>query len=171
MHYQQDVFDLVFEPDRAGQQLRNALIDRCNQAISGARKLGWPIIFANFVVHYDDQNGFERNKLVTALATSGRFRNTAPLSELDRQPDDTNLACSRVSVFYRTSLNELLKGQGIESLVMAGVTSSGVVLSSLAWASDADYRLYLIRCCCYDPDVGVHESLFETAFATRANIC
>lgn len=51
-----------------------------------------------------------------------------------------------------------------------GIASSGVLFSTVAWASDADYRIYLVRDCCYDPDAQAHEALFRTSFATRAHI-
>lgn len=53
---------------------------------------------------------------------------------------------------------------------MAGIASSGVLFSTVAWASDADYQLYLVRDCCYDPDTEAHEALFRTSFATRTVI-
>nr|WP_250376681.1 cysteine hydrolase [Escherichia coli] len=32
-----------------------------------------------------------------------------------------------------------LRTRGVSTLVMAGISTTGVVLSSVAWASDADY--------------------------------
>ena len=54
---------------------------------------------------------------------------------------------------------------------MAGIASTGVMLSSIAYASDADFRLYTVKDCCYDPDPVVHEHLFATAFESAARCC
>jgi nicotinamidase-related amidase len=51
---------------------------------------------------------------------------------------------------------------------MAGIASSGVLFSTVGWASDADYQIYIVRDCCFDPDTQAHEALFRTSFATRA---
>jgi len=53
---------------------------------------------------------------------------------------------------------------------MVGIASTGVMLSSIAHASDADYRLFTVKDCCYDPDSIVHEHLFSTAFASRTTV-
>ena len=44
------------------------------------------------------------------------------------------------------------------------------MLSTIAHASDADYRLYSVKDCCYDPDAVVHEHLFATAFESRTTV-
>ncbi|MCP8755520.1 isochorismatase family protein [Escherichia coli] len=61
-------------------------------------------------------------------------------------------ACPRASVFYGTALDADLRTRGVSTLVMAGISTTGVVLSSVAWASDADYDVRLVQDCCYDPD-------------------
>ena len=53
---------------------------------------------------------------------------------------------------------------------MVGIASTGVMLSSVAWASDADYELHIVKDCCFDPDDVAHEALFRTGFVTRARI-
>lgn len=61
-------------------------------------------------------------------------------------------------------------GQGIDTPIMVGVASTGVMLSSIAHASDADYRLLTVKDCCYDPDPVVHDHLFATAFESRTTV-
>ncbi|MOA66048.1 Isochorismatase family protein [compost metagenome] len=63
-----------------------------------------------------------------------------------------------------------LSAQGIDTLMMVGIASTGVVLSSVAYASDADFRLLTVKDCCYDPDEVVHERLFATAFESRTTV-
>ena len=63
-----------------------------------------------------------------------------------------------------------LSARGIDTLIMVGIASTGVVLSSVAHASDADFRLLTVKDCCYDPDPVVHDHLFATAFESRTTV-
>jgi len=57
----------------------------------------------------------------------------------------------RLSPFVGTDLETLLRASGIDTLVLAGVHTSGVVLSTVRHAGDLDYRLVVVRDCCADP--------------------
>lgn len=76
----------------------------------------------------------------------------------------------RVNAFLGTDLEMILLAQGIESLVLLGIASSGVVLSTLVHASDADYQLTVLRDCCADQDPEVHACLMEKVFPRRATV-
>jgi nicotinamidase-related amidase len=164
MHFQVDVFALLFAEEKP------PLLDQTNMLIASWRSTGRPVIFANFALGANYEAACDRNRLVSNLTATGRFREPKPVAGLGIAPGDSLYSCPRVNVFFGTSLHADLQAQGIDTLVMAGVTSSGVVLSSLSWASDADYRIHLVRSCCHDPDNEVHEGLFRTGFATRAII-
>jgi Isochorismatase family len=58
-------------------------------------------------------------------------------------------------------LETLLRANGIDTLMLAGVHSSGVVLSTVRHAGDLDYRLVVVRDCCADPDAEVHAMLLD----------
>ncbi|HGW0884340.1 TPA: isochorismatase family protein, partial [Escherichia coli] len=55
-------------------------------------------------------------------------------------------------------------------VLMAGISTTGVVLSSVAWASDADYDVRLVQDCCYDPDRDAHEALLRSGFGGRVQV-
>jgi nicotinamidase-related amidase len=67
----------------------------------------------------------------------------------------------RLSPFVGTDLETLLRASGIDTLVLAGVHTSGVVLSTVRHAGDLDYRLVVVRDCCADPDAEVHAMLLD----------
>ncbi len=71
----------------------------------------------------------------------------------------------RVSPFVGTDLETLLRANGIDTLVLAGVHTSGVVLSTVRHAGDLDYRLVVVRDCCADPDAEVHAMLLDSVIA------
>ena len=76
----------------------------------------------------------------------------------------------RVSPFVGTDLETLLRANGIDTLVLAGVHTSGVVLSTVCQAIDLDYRLVVIRDCCADPDAELHAVLLDNVIAKRAAV-
>jgi nicotinamidase-related amidase len=55
-------------------------------------------------------------------------------------------------------------------IVMFGIATSGVVLSTLLEASDADYRLVVIEDCCADLDMELHSALIKRLFPARADV-
>ena len=50
----------------------------------------------------------------------------------------------------------ILSASGIDTLVLFGIATSRVVLSTLLEASDADHRLIVIEDCCADLDSALH---------------
>ncbi|WP_413293708.1 isochorismatase family cysteine hydrolase [Bdellovibrio sp. HCB185ZH] len=163
MHFQDDVFRVL-----AGS-LPTDMLDRANNLIDTWRKTERPVIFANLLIK-PNEPVTENNKLITTVKSAGLFRESKFVEGLDVQPSDRIYTCLRASVFHGTNLDHDLRAQGIDTLVMAGIASSGVLFSTVAWASDADYRIYLARACCFDPDVQADEALFRTSFATRATL-
>ena len=65
--------------------------------------------------------------------------------ELGQRDKEPLIIAHRASVFYGTDLQVRLSAQGIDTLILVGVASTGVMLSTIAHASDADYRLYSVR--------------------------
>jgi nicotinamidase-related amidase len=61
-------------------------------------------------------------------------------------------------------------GTGIDTLVLAGVHTSGVVLSTVRHAGDLDYRLIVVRDGCADPDAQVHAMLLDSVIAKQAAV-
>lgn len=165
MHYQVDVFEILF-----GEQ-SSPLLDRCNTLIQSWRTTGRPVLFANFSLGEAYEHAPPAtNRQISPYISSGRFRTGLPVEGLAIEPGDLFYACPRASIFHGTSLDADLRTRGVSTLVMAGISSTGVVLSSVAWASDADYDLRLVQDCCYDPDQDAHEALFHSGFGGRVQV-
>ena len=76
----------------------------------------------------------------------------------------------RTSAFVETDLATVLRANAIHTLVLAGVHTSGVVLSTVRQAADLDYRLIVVRDCCADPDAEVHTMLLDRVIARQATV-
>lgn len=165
MHYQVDVFDILF-----GKQ-PSPLLDRCNALIWRWRTTGRPVLFPNFVLGEEYEHAPPAHHCqISPYLPSGRFRTGLPVEGLAIERGDVFYACPRASVFHGTSLDADLRTRGVSTLVMAGISTTGVVLSSVAWASDADYDLRVVQDCCYDPDQDTHEALFRSGFGGRVKV-
>jgi nicotinamidase-related amidase len=64
----------------------------------------------------------------------------------------------------------LLRGLGADELVLTGIATSGVVLSTVRQAADLDYRITVLADACGDADSEVHRVLTEKVFPRQASV-
>ena len=76
----------------------------------------------------------------------------------------------RVNALYGTGLDVALRANDISNLIILGYATSGVVLSTVRYASDLDYNLYVVEDCCSDSDPEVHEFLTGRIFPRQAEV-
>jgi len=76
----------------------------------------------------------------------------------------------RISAFTGTDLAMILRANDIDTLVLYGIATSGVVLSTLLEAADADFRLAVIKDCCADLDPQLHDCLISRFFPSRGAV-
>jgi nicotinamidase-related amidase len=114
----------------------------------------------------------ERNMAFSAIRSSGRLATDDPTIGIHPAvapgPADTVVTKHRVSAFAGTDLDMILRANNVDTLLLAGILTSGVVLSTLCDAADADYRLFVVRDCCSDSDTEVHRVLLDKVFPRQA---
>ena len=76
----------------------------------------------------------------------------------------------RVGAFFGTDLDMILRAQGRDTLILMGHATSGVILSTVRYAADADYRLVVVEDGCADRDTEVHSLLMEKVFPRQATV-
>ncbi len=76
----------------------------------------------------------------------------------------------RVGAFAGTDLELILRANKIDTLVLTGIATSGIVLSTVRHAADHDYRVVVARDCCADRDDEVHRVLMDKVFARQATV-
>ncbi len=64
----------------------------------------------------------------------------------------------------------ILRANNIDTLIRYGIATSGVVLSTLVEAADADFRLVVIKDCGVDLDSQLHDCLINRLFPARASV-
>lgn len=163
MHYQTDILELF--PSVAPTLLANT-----RRLCDAARDKGIGVYFAKFHFSSGYPEVSPLNKNGQGVKQLGLFVEDQISPELGRQANEPIIIAHRASVFFGTDLQVRLSAQGIDTLIMVGIASTGVMLSSVAYASDADFRLFAVKDCCYDPDQVVHDHLFATAFESRTTV-
>ena len=76
----------------------------------------------------------------------------------------------RVSAFTGSDLEVVLRAGEIRHLVLCGIATSGVVLSTVREAADKDYRLTVLADLCADTDPEVHSVLTTKVFPRQAQV-
>jgi nicotinamidase-related amidase len=86
------------------------------------------------------------------------------------QDGDIVVIKKRVGPFGTTDLHEQLQARGIDTLVLAGISTSGVVLSTVRDAHDRDYRVIVLSDACADPDQEAHDFLVDRIFPHQVEV-
>jgi nicotinamidase-related amidase len=89
---------------------------------------------------------------------------------IEPQPGDIVVTKRRVSAFTGSDLEVILRSMEIKHLVLLGLATSGVVLSTLREAADKDYVLTVLSDCCADRDEEVNRVLLNKVFPRQANV-
>ena len=117
-----------------------------------------------------------RNKLFAGIKSSPQHQRLfdgelgAVHPSLIDQEHDIVVTKRRVDAFAGTDLDVVLRARDVTTLVLFGIATSGVVLSTLLHACDADYQLVVISDCCADLDAELHEVLLTRLFPQRATV-
>jgi nicotinamidase-related amidase len=152
---------------------QQALLDRAAQVLAHARRAGLKIVYivVGFRPGYPEVS--PRNTNFSAVRRSGRFiaeTGTQVHPAVAPQPGDIVVTKHRVGAFAGTDLDMILRANDIETLVLFGIATSGVVLSTLRHGADADYRLVVLKDCCSDRDAEVHRCLVDKVFPRQATV-
>jgi|SRR5580658_10935155 nicotinamidase-related amidase len=157
-------------------QDQEALLARVAGVLERGRSLGMCVIHVRVGFRPGLPEVSSRNPLFGAIRNSSRHQQ---LFEGDAgeihpgvgpQKDDIFVTKHRVSAFHGTDLEVILRAKEIDTLVLFGIATSGVVLSTVLEASDADYRLVVVQDCCLDGDAELHANLVDKVFARRATV-
>ncbi len=152
-----------------------ALIEKLQKVSNKARQLDIPIIYV--VVKF--RSGYPeistQNKTFSALK-SGILNleesddATAIHQAFSPQSNDIVVTKRRISAFSGSDLEIILRSKDIQHLVLTGIATSGVVLSTLREAADKDFQITVLSDCCFDKDPEVHRVLTEKVFPAQAEV-
>jgi nicotinamidase-related amidase len=133
------------------EEFRKEILGKANEVLAEARDRGITIIYVE-VVRGERTPDSEIHHDITPKA------------------GEAVLTKSRTGPFSTTEIDEVLRKQGIETLALMGISTSGCVLTTVRWASDIDYKLLVLSDCCADQDDEVHRVLMEKLFPRQATV-
>ena len=151
----------------------NALVP-FQRAVSAARHAGIPVIFVRVAFRDGYPELSAKNKTFSAVTKLGGMTisdtSTQIHSSVAPLPNEPVVTKLRVSAFAGSDLDVILRSRGIDTLILTGIATSGVVLSTLREAADKDYRIVVLSDACLDPDPEVHRVLVEKVFPHQADV-
>ena len=116
----------------------------------------------------------ERNKTFSERKRTGGPAIADPLKVIhpQMQPGEGEpvVGKHRVNAMFGTDLRMILGARNVDTLILLGFATSGVVLSTTRYAADADYRLFIVEDCCADADPAVHDFLCAKIFPRQADV-
>jgi nicotinamidase-related amidase len=153
-----------------------SLLERTAEAIDIVRRGGGHLGYVRVAFEDADYAAIPvTNRMAANVAAAGdAFHSDSPTSAVHErvapQAGDIVVRKIRVGAFSTTDLDEQLRERGIETLILAGLSTSGVVLSTVRDGADRDYRLLVLADACADPQPNVHEFLLEYVFPRQADV-
>lgn len=152
------------------------VLARAAQAIAIARERGALVTWVRVAFTAADYTAVPAANLIfTHLASRpGALDADAPAMAIDThvapEPGDKVIPKTRVGAFARTDLDGWLRDRAIDTLILAGISSSGVVLSTVRDAADRDYRLFVLADACADTDPEIQRVLIQKIFPQEATV-
>lgn len=151
-----------------------AILGNVAKAIAIAREKNIPVIY--IVVGFREgspeismnNKGFAASKERFTSVDMSQFMHVH--DDLKPQEGEVIVAKRRVSAFTGSDLEVILRAYNAQHLILTGIATSGVVLSTVREASDKDYRLTVLADCCADGDAEVHKGLTEKVFPRQADV-
>jgi nicotinamidase-related amidase len=149
------------------------LLQNIKETIEAARKASVPVIYVTVQFRQGFPEVSSNNKAFTAMKTSLALSSpegTAIHPSIFPAPGEVHVIKRRVSAFSGSDLEIVLRAKNIVRLTLCGISTSGVVLSTVREAADKDYQLTVLEDCCADADKEVHDVLTRKIFLRQAEV-
>jgi ureidoacrylate peracid hydrolase len=149
----------------ADEAVRNAAI-----AVSQARRAGIPVIFTRHVYRpgrADEGRALKQNSpaLAGLDGLTASSWDADVVAELDCGPNDLTVDKVRFDAFQWTSLEPLLRGLGVEEIIVCGVITNICVETTVRSAFMRDFPVVLLADCCAAKTRRLHELSLEVLTA------
>ncbi|WAC55609.1 cysteine hydrolase family protein [Gordonia sp. SL306] len=167
MDFQNGIVDRLSSPD---------VLAPAGRAVAAARTAGVPVFFvrvafrAGYPEVAETNQGFAAAKQHAGDTMVETGQGTQIHESLAPQAGEPIITKRRISAFTGSDLDVLLRGAGVDTLILSGISTSGVVLSTLRQAADLDYRITVLEDACADTDDTVHRVLMDAVFPRQATV-
>ena len=148
----------------------DAYLERVRKTLEAARKAGTFTIQVVVGFRPGAPEVSPNNQSFAAIKKNADMKMTNPEPSLGAEAGDVVVTKRRVSAFTGSDLEVVLRGQETRRLVLCGIATSGVVLSTVREAADKDYKLTVLSDLCVDFDEEVHDVLTKKVFPRQAQV-
>jgi len=138
-------------------------IDRTVELLAFARQMGWPVAHTR-VVYADD--GSDAGAFTAKVPSLLKLTEDSELSQIVPQlapaPGELVIRKRQASAFFATELAAWLHHRGVDTVLIAGCTTSGCVRASVVDCVSSNYRTMVLIDCVGDRALDPHEAnLFD----------
>lgn len=149
-----------------GEQVRSRdLIARTKAAIARARKAGLPIGYVRVGFSPDYKEAPASSPVFSKVRENGLMKlgtwGTEVHPELAPEAGDFDIVKHRVSPFYATNLEAILRVAGTRKLYVSGVSSNAVVQATVRDGHDRDLEMFVLEDCCAAFSADEHKAAIE----------
>jgi nicotinamidase-related amidase len=153
----------------------NAALERASLLLARARQACMLVAYIQVGFRPGYPEISDSNTRFGAIKSTGRFLipgdpDARVHPAVAPESSDVIVVKKRVSAFAGSDLEMILRSRDVHTLILFGISTSGVVLSTVRQASDMDYRLVVVEDCCLDRDEEVHRVLTQKVFPASATV-
>ena len=145
------------------------------RAIDAARESGFHVVHVRVAFHEGYAEVNPHNKLIVNIRENvGVSLVDDPKMQIHEAarplPDEPVITNYRISAFAGSRLELVLRSLGVDTLVLTGISTGGVVLSTALEASDKDYALTVLSDASAELDADLQTVLMEKVFPPKAEV-
>lgn len=149
-----------------GEQVRGRrIIENTRRAIDKARAAGLRVGFVRVGFSPDYRECPPNSPIFSGARKNGIFKlgewGTQVHPELGQQATDFDIVKHRVSPFYSTSLEAILRANGIRRIYCSGISTNAVVQATVREGHDRDYEIVVLEDCCCGMSAEEHENAIK----------
>lgn len=151
-----------------------AAVKQAERLVAAARGAGVAVVFVRLLTHPGGENRItseakaRRGKDETDLCVEGTHG--AGFIGPQPQPGDAIVSKTHFSAFARTGLAEQLHTQGVDTLVLAGLTTECCVASSAWDAFERDFHIFIASDACAAYEASLHEEALRALEMSGATL-
>jgi len=168
LHYQNE----VLHPDgkirlgvAEGATGRDQVIERAGRLLSGARAAGMPVVSVRIAFRPDHADVIQNARIFRDVVRLGAMTEgswgAAFLDGLGPLPGEFVVTHNRIGAFHGSSLGDVLRVLGAGRLILAGVATSSVVLTTVGQAVDLGYEVMVAEDACSAARAQMHTAALE----------
>jgi nicotinamidase-related amidase len=150
------------------------VVEKVQRLQQAARRAGLLVCYCATVFRPGYIEVSERNKIFRERKRSGQPPVSDPVQLIHPavQPaaGEVVVGKHRVNALHGTALDLIWRANDIDTVIILGYATSGVVLSTVRYAADLDYRLVVVEDGCADQDAQVHDFLTQRIFPRQAEV-